>query len=391
MRSTLLAAAAAVIGLQGQALGADDATVVALNDANIEALSYTLNSNASLSVAAQLQIRYDINSRDDDALGDDDTTLGFSMRRTRVDIKGDVTDSISAKVQFEFSRSTGTGSLVEAYADWDISDDVSLRIGQQKLHFLRETTVGSKKTLSAEASVMDSVFTQGYSQFIEAAFGGDNWRGWVAFSDGFDSRNTAYNDGDEADYAFTGRVEFKFGDADWKQFDQFTSFRGAASGGLLGLAAHWQSMGSTNPSTSEVDMYSLTADFGWVADGWNAYGAFVYQSTDNDTSADFDDYGFLIQGGFFVADQTELFARYDFMSPDDNRGAGTDDFSSLTVGGNYYITPESHAAKFTLAFLYYFDAVNDTGGLVSPSDGLNLLASDEDGQWGVTAQLQLLF
>lgn len=396
MRTSHLAAV--LIATGGHALAADhDARAALLGAAHAETVSLSLHAAPAIKISAQTQFNYNMNLRDDstNVLGDNDTTIGFVMRRTRINVAGAVTDDIDAKVQIDFSRTTGTATLQEAYADWAVSDGVTLRIGQQKVHFMRETTVGSAKQLSAESSVTDAVFGQGYAQFVEAAFGADAWRGWVAFSDGFGSQRTAFNSGSEADYALTGRAEFRLGDADWKVFDQFTSWRGTTAGGLVGAAAHWQSTGDTNPAAAaNTEVFTVTGDFQWAGDGWNAAAIGVWRNTDG-PAGDFDDYGFLMQGGVFLSDRAELFARYDFVSPDDTRapsvGATVDDFSTLTAGLNYYIVPESHAAKFTLAIAYYFDAVSNTGGVVTPSDGLNLLADTEDGQVGITAQLQLLF
>lgn len=244
--------------------------------------------------------------------------------------------------------------------------------------------------LTSDFSVQNRTFGQSYGQFIEAGYTGDSWRGWVAFSDGFDSRNTAFNDPDEADFALTGRAEFRFGDADWKAYSQFTSFRGSASGGAFGLAGHYQSKGSTNPALADDEtLMTFAADFAYVGDGWNAYVSGVWAQNDDGTD-EFSDYGIMAQAGVFVTDQLEGFARWDGVFVDEDRGA-VEDFNIITAGVNYYITPESHAAKFTVNVLYYLDAVSNTGGVVSPSSGYNLLADAEDGQIGVTAQLQLLF
>ncbi len=389
MRTVLLSAALA--GLSGQALAADEFRSAALHNATHDTLSLSLHAAPALKVSVQTQFQYNMNFRDDDSLGDDDTTLGFSMRRTRVNFTGPVADNIKGKVQIDFNAGTGSASVLEAYADWDINDSLSLRIGQAKVHYLREDSVGTVRMLTSDFSVQNRTFGQGYSQFIEAAYSSDNWRGWVAFSDGFGSDNTSFNDADEADFALTARAEFKFGDADWKAFDQFTSWRGSNSGGNLGLAAHYQSTGSTNPSLSDdVSLFTVAADFAWVADGWNAYVSGVWARSDDGTD-EFDDFGVMAQAGVFLSDQFEIFGRWDGVFVDGDRGAGVDDFHTITAGLNYYITPESHAAKFTVNVLYYLDAVSNTGGVVSPSAGYNLLADTEDGQIAITAQPQLLF
>jgi hypothetical protein len=391
MRTPLLALAA-LSGLAGHAAAADDALRAALAD--VDTLSLALAADPSLKVSVQTQFQYNVNLRDDDSTAladpDDDLTLGFQMRRTRVNLAGRVTDNIKGKVQVDFNSSTGDATLQEAFADWAVNDGLTLRIGQQKVHFLREYSVGTVKLLTADFSVQSQAFSQGYSQMVEAGFGGDNWRAWVAFSDGFSTNNTAFNSASEADFALTGRAEFKFGDADLSAFDQFTSWRGSTSGALVGAAVHYESGGDTNPSGPETDLFALTADFSWVGDGWNAFVAGVWHDSDDGTNS-FDDYGLMAQAGVFLTDQFELFGRWDGVFVDEDRGAGVDDFHTATAGFNYYIVPESHAAKFTFNVMYYFDAVNNTGGVVSPSAGYNLLADSEDGQIGVTAQLQLLF
>ena len=223
---------------------------------------------------------------------------------------------------------------------------------------------------------------------MQLDFGGDAWRAAVAFSDGLNSDNTAYNSAAEADYALTARAEFKFGDADWKAFDQFTSFRGGPKGAMLGAAAHWQSAGDTNPALADPEeLFGLTADLSVLGGGWNAFASGVYMSSDDGTD-DFHDFGAVVQGGYFFTDQIEGIARWSAVFADGDRTAD-DDYSDLALGVNYYMVPESHAAKFTAAVVYAFDATTDS--IVSTSTGHNLLPDSEDGQIALTFQVQLLF
>lgn len=355
------------------------------------------SSNASnVKVKAQVQARYQYNMVDDsaNAIGDNDTTMGFSLRRTKIEVSGDVTDNISAKVKFSFARNSGAAALEDAYAKWKINDDVTLKIGQFKQALIREENLSSSKQLASERSAVNETFNQDFSQGIEAHFGGDSWRGAIGFTDGFNSDNTAFNSGTEADFALNARFEFLFGDAEWSQFDQFTSWRGSNSGGMVGAAIAYQSMGSTNPAlANDATMTTGTIDFSWVADGWNFYAAGIWRNTDAGGAAvDTDDFGILAQGGLFVTDQDELFARWDAVYSDSNNGGGmTEDFNALTFGWNHYFSPESHAAKFTLDLNYYLDAPNSSVVATSGSGGHNLLADPDDGQIGITAQMQFLF
>ncbi|MCA9302884.1 MAG: hypothetical protein KC996_02045 [Phycisphaerales bacterium] len=352
-------------------------------------------ANASnIKVAVQVQARYKYNKRDNASttltLPDDDTTIGFDLRRTKVAISGDVTENMNGKLQFAFDRRTGMAALEDAVLKWTVSDDLTIHIGQFKPGVLREELVSSKQQLTAERSATNETFNQDYTQGIEFGFGGDQWRATISFNDGFGADNTAFNSASEADYGVSARAEFLVGDGEFGQFKQFTSFRGSNAGGMIGIAAHHQSMGDTNPSAaSSTEMTTLTGDFSWVDDGWNFFVAGVWRSMDAG-AATIDDTGLVVQGGFFASDSDEIFARYSAVFAGSDNGPGSDqDYSDLTVGWNHYIVPESHAAKFTLQGTYSFDAT--TTGIVSTSDGHNLLPDSEDGQFGIIAQLQFLF
>lgn len=360
--------------------------------ASYEALNAANASNIKVSV--QVQSRYQINMRDDMsttlASPDDDVTVGFVNRRAKVAISGDVTENMSGKLQFAFDRKTGMAALEDAVLKWAVNDDLTVRVGQFKPGVLREELVSSKQQLSAERSATNETFNQDFTQGVEFGFGGDGWRAAVSVNDGFGTDNTAFNSSSEADFGISARAEFLVGDATFGQFKQFTSFRGSEAGGMVGVAAHHQSMGDTNPSTTPgTEMTTVTGDFSWVDDGWNLFIAGVWRSMDTGTTT-IDDTGLVVQGGFFLSDNDELFARYSAVFADSANGPTMDeDYSDVTVGWNHYLVPESHAAKFTLAGTYSFDAT--TTSIVSTSDGHNLLPDSEDGQFGIIAQLQFLF
>lgn len=363
-------------------------TTLASDQANHSALSVLSESAPNLKLGAQLKFRYDINLRDDNTLGHDDTTLGFSMRRTKIEGAGSITGSLKGKFVIAFDRSSGEAVLEDTLVDWEINNTLRATVGQFKLPFAREESIPSKRQLFHERSSANETFNQDRSQGVQLNLSADAWRAALAFSDGFNSDNTAFNSDAEADYAVTARAEFKFGDADWKAYDQFTSFRGASTGAMIAVAAHWQSAGDTNPALPDnAEMLGFTADASYMADGWNLYASFVWMNRD-DGADDFDDMGMVVQGGLFFTDQLEGIARWSAVFPDSDR-ANDQDYSDLSLGMNYYIIPESHAAKLTAAVVYSFDATNDS--IVSTSTGHNLLASDDDGQIALTLQLQLLF
>ena len=160
---------------------------------------------------------------------------------------------------------------------------------------------------------------------------------------------------------------------------------------MAGAAIHYQTGGSTFASgtgaTPDVDILGLTADFTAEGNGWNAFAAFVTINTDRAGGADTDDFGVVVQGGWFADDAWELFGRYAWTSPDDD--TGLDDFSALTVGVNHYFVPESHAAVFTADLVFFLD--EESLGMVPANTENALLASGEDSQFALRAQIQLVF
>jgi Phosphate-selective porin O and P len=350
----------------------------------------------ALKVSLQTQFRYNVNLRGSNsttlANPDDDVTVGFTTRRTKLGIEGKVTDDISGKIKFGFSQSSGAAALEDAVLKWKLSDTVTFRAGQFKPALLREENMSSSAQLATDRSSVNETFNQDFTQGIELIITEDDWRVMMSFNDGFGTDNTFYTSATEADYAGTIRGELRLGDASWSQYKQFTSWRGASSGLLLGGAIHYQGMGSSNPSTNPTtEMTTGTIDASLVQDGWNLYAAALWRSMNNGMMT-LTDAGYILQGGFFVSDQDEFFGRWDLITPSDSNPtvvgtSGANDFNALTVGWNHYLIPESHAAKFTLELQHYPDP--STESIVSIRG--NLLADSTSDQFAITAQFQLLF
>lgn len=401
-----------LVMLAGAALGLGSAALAQSTD-QTRALSSELRSDAStrtsllasadtdIAFGGMLQVRYLLNFRDeapnvveddpetpeDETVSDEDTTLGFQARRTKIWAKGNVAENWGFKVQGNFNRDGGEFTLEDAYITNDINDTWAWQLGQFRLPLLREDSVSSAKQLAVERSLTNEVFRQNRSQGVQFNYTGDNARFMGAFSDGLRTQNTDFNSTAEADYALTGRFEWKWA-GDWSRFEDFTSWQGDDNAGMLGAALHWQDGGETGGPTADVEILRATADVSFEGNGWNAFGAIIYDNTDiagvgDDTS----NWGWLIQAGVFLNEQWELFGRYDMTLPDDD--LDLDDFSTLTAGVNYYITPESHAVKFTGDVQYFFDKVDS--GLTVITTGAGNLPDSGDGQFAIRLQFQLVF
>lgn len=353
----------------------------------------------TVDVHGYMQFRVNFNQRDGDSAPgvNDETTWGFQTARTALNVSGNIiSEDWYYFVQFEFERDGGLAFLQDAYGSYKFGNGWELMWGQFKLPFMREELVGDQFQLAAERSALNSVFSVERSQGIQLGFAGEQARAAFALSDGGTNstlgffgtgggKNSDFTSGGEADFALTGRVDFKWA-GDWNQAQDFTSFQQQPFFGMVGGAVHYQTGGETG-GTTETDVLAATVDVSVEGNGWNAFGAFVYFDVDPSAGSDSQNMGFLAQGGIFVDPTWELFGRFDMIIPDDD--LDVDDFSTLTLGVNKYFMQDSHAAKFTVNLVYFLEKQSES--IVAPNTLLGLLPSDSDGQWNLQAQMQLVF
>lgn len=388
------------------------------------------DGNFRLNVGGQIQFRYYLNFRDDNAgidrNGDgvidgddaeDDFESGFQTRRTKLIFDGHAFDpNMFYKIQAAFDfDGDGSMNLEDAFVGYKWDNGFQVRWGQFKAPFLREELVDDLAQLAADRGLVNSVFSGGRTQGVELGYNAEDFRAMVAFSDGFNTKNSDFNsprtadsrgflNGGESDYAFTGRAEIKFAGS-WEQFKDFTSASGSDFGALLGFAGHVE--GGDNEQSpifgGQYNYYSWTADLSLEGDGWNFYLAGVGGHSDyNNTTlpgaagADdiqFNDYGLVAQAGIMIPNTDwEPFIRYDGIFPDDNeRGLGEDQdmFNVLTFGVNYYMY--GHASRFTADVLWFIDGVESNALASTPDTGIGYLTDDDDNEITIRFQWQLQF
>jgi hypothetical protein len=292
----------------------------------------------------------------------------------------------------------GDFRLQDAWIGYNFDGGWTLRAGAGVTAFMREWYMADQKMLTPERSLQSLIFGQNRSKFVDLKYQADDFRFISTFSDGFRSLNTEFN-ADPADWAITGRAEWKFAGG-WKQLEN--EYRGPQGGdyaGALGGAIHFEQGPNRVPCVDEQDLFAWTADILTKGDGWNVMLAGVgYHAQDEAgiTGANFNDYGGLIQGGCHITEFVELVARYDAIFPDDDRDASRT-FNTITGGFNYYLYGQ--AAKFQLVCLWFLDDTADTRagnfgntGARNPTSALfGSLPTAEDGQVALMAQFQLLF
>ncbi len=359
------------------------------NDAAGHGSHFVLTSGdgqADLKIEGQIQFRYMVNHRNN-VPNDDDYTIGFQARRTKIGFSGHIHDKFFYKIKGAFDKSGGAFDLEDAYAGYKINDNWKIRWGQFKEGFLREELVSSSKQLLIDRSMVNEEFNQGHSQAVEVDYKNDNIHITGSFSDGFNSKNTNFG-ASPADWSLTARGELLIA-GDWKQFKDFTSPRGSERAMMLGAAVHYEKAPDM-PSAAEQGTFSYTVDFSYEDDGWNAYAAFVGRDVTDAggvSGVDIDTYGVVVQGGVHITENWELFGRFDDFFNDNGIG---DDFATVSVGVNNYII--GHAAKFSLDAQWYLDDIAGTGGQISANSGIGYLGNGtNDDEFAVRAQFQLLF
>jgi hypothetical protein len=375
---------------------------------------------------------------------------GFEVRRAKLEFSGHVVDpswqyAVTFAYQQFFGSNTnsaaannpggggvnqgdGTAGLMgleNAYIKKDLGNGFSVQVGQFKSPFLREWLVSSKYQLAVERSLVQTLFSTGWTQGLQLNWNNDNLRAMVSYNDGANNANLGSTSGTNVgsfgnanggvgftQWAFTGRVEFMaFGN--WAQFDDLTSMRGEGSGLLVGGGINWQRGGEQEaiagiPANANGDgeFFGWTLDATWDLGGANIYAAWVMNTSYSLPvgQGDINSYGIVVQGGYFITDTIELFARWEWMNTQNknNTVAGSDVSANSpvnafvnnigTIGANWYLSGKN--VKWTTDFGVSWNPVTFQTGIYGQDiAGANYRTEGANGggQLVIRSQIQLLF
>ncbi len=357
-------------------------------------------------------------------------------------LRGRFTNDEAVAIQANPTRALETGSgiltLEDAWARFELEANWFVRAGQFRLPFARETLVESQYQMAVDRSIVEKSLSTGYSQGLELGYASDYVRFQVAFSDGGNdqvagraklaganpiNRPWTMN---SADWALTGRVEFKpFGE--WSDFNDFTSPPGSDFGMLFGFATHWQSarpdyggLSLTLPvNRGDNQWLMMTADATIDFGGASLFGAFTWSNTDSE-SAIYDTaftttpqgatdlgaankWGLVMQGAFYVMPKVELYARWElgqmeYANPDligfpninnpfvvASILGRENHLNVISTGFNWYL--DGHDVKITGDVGYSLDSLEPSW--YAPDRGWRV--SDVRDQWVARLQLQVVF
>ena len=378
------------------------------------------DNSFKLKVNGQLQTRWLFNHRSTDDPAESGNSYGFEVRRFKLKFSGHVIDpSWQYKMTIVNTRNAQVGGSAGFYSEdaWiqkKMDNGMYMKVGQFKAPFLREELVSSSAQLAVERSMVNNAFTYGWTQGLEFGWANDNLSIKAMYSDGPNSLNgQALNANSEN--SLTTRAELLLA-GDWSQFKSLSGFGNSEFGAMIGAAFQWYNHNDPSDvaeygNVSGRNNYGFTVDASVAGDGWTAFTYFVWGQGKN-ASAGFqsdavDSWGWVIQGGMMPMEDVELFGRYELGNIEDYTGlAGQDGRNStLTVGANWWPAGKKNV-KFTADFGYAFSNLANGPGdnavganptnpgsadWVSSGTGWNADFDNNDGQFLIRAQMQLLF
>ena len=310
-----------------------------LADADSRASMLGDGSSTTVNVHGFVQTRWQYNDIKTDGV---DTTQGFNVPRTRLELSGDLYDW-GYKVSGQWNDG-GNFTLMDAYADWG-----GFRVGQFKSPFMKEVLTAQTDTLATERSVVSNQFGQGRSQGIQYGYRTRLGGVRVAYTDGF---NTANGAGVQNGYALTGRLDLRA--TDWIGF---------------GIAVSHNDLVVT-------DFNTWTTDATFSAGGFDFTGAYV--ATLDDVNGD--DWGTVWTVAYQCTDKMQGFVQYEQGHLE---GVETN-LSIATVGVNYALNDN---VKWTTDFGKSLNSID--GGWNLGTSGWD--SNTEEGEYLIRTQLQVTF
>lgn len=343
----------------------------------------------SLRVGAFTQIRWNLNYRLPPS-GEEALTSGFDVNRTRFFFEGNYTPQFDYHFQFNID-SDGALSIWTAKFQVNFKNQWNLAGGLLKMPQSREDWVSPQDTLTTESSPNDVVFAIGSAFGLVTDHTGERMRFWAGVTNGNYGFKYVFPKNLSETIGVYGRWEIQAAGEDWSSWNDLVGRREREFGVLFGIAGGYQNALRTGSSTGEPNNGQVNIDVSVSGNGYQIMAAaswtYAVQDPLNASAAySTNNFGFLVQGGVFVAPRHQIYAQYNLVSPGIDPGRFVD-FNSLTFGYSFFPSLRSNRWKFSAEAGYLFDAINDT--LVPASGNLGYLASDEPGQ--VYARIQTQF
>lgn len=347
-----------------------------------------------LALSGLVQARYTINYRTDPPLDpitldlDKNVTQGFDVPRARFTLGIGLTEFVALVVRMGIVAG-GEFDVQRAFIDlkWKF---FRLRAGLFMNELIAESLVNPWDLLFADYSIVENVYTPGSSKGLMVTYLRKRFSINLGYSDGLRTGFSEIRSAQNADYAFTLRAQYAWGEAGLLGFNRLNARRGTPLGIRLGLGLHYQDGGRTQGSLP-VKIAVGTVDLSLRGNGWSAlFSAIVGQDATDATAAlesgEVISAGVSVMGGYFVLEDLQVFGQYSVVPKPKVQGtlppdAGTingppSNFYAFGVGASYFVIPDYDKVKITTDFQYFLG--NENGSLV-PSSPLNSVQPNATG------------
>jgi len=386
-----------------------------------------------MNISGFSQVRYtaNVNSTDntfggvntgDPTLGADGTGSdyrgGFNLRRTVVAFNGNAgSESLKYSVRL-ISSDSGAISFDDAFIAYELGGGWAVKAGQYKSGFLKEELNSDVYTMAADRGFVNAFFSQGRSQGASLYYLSDALDASFDFTDGLrgagrptfgENSDSTSTDRTAADFAFTGRGEYRFAGTR-AQLKDYTSRQDEKFAGNIGAAAHYQTDANNDDTAlanpSDTNIFGYTVDAQVEGGGFGAFIAVVGMHSEQSflgvaDKAKLDDFGVVVQGNYRILADTDIFAKYEMIVLDKDRTTGTpvrqvQRYSQfVTAGANQYFA--GNAAKLTADVVVGLNHTSDLagqqviGGPGFNGNALGLTGTNKGAEVALRVQLQVMF
>ena len=380
-----------------------------------------------LRLRGQLQLRwmFDHRSRMPGQQQGKSDIYGFEIRRMKLHFRGHVVDP---SLRYQLTIATNVGALAgrvpvghvfleNAWIEKNFENGLHFRIGQYKGPYLREEMVSSAALLAVERSMVNNAFTYQWNQGLEVGWSGDDVSFRVMYNNGPREFNRRFSRSQTNSVIARGEWVLA---GSRSQFRSLNSFGMDTFGLMLGGAMQWfetdlSERSLVNGNILAQDSVGFTVDISMFDEGWTLFSYFVLARGRNEAPvferSTLTSWGWVGQGGITIMKDLQLFARYEVGDIQDYRGSldlpgETGHLSTLTLGFNLWPAGVDDV-KFTCDFGYSFSTLAaGAGANDSPlnrsrnpgfaqwpgrGNGWQPDYGNQDGQWLLRAQFQILF
>ena len=295
-----------------------------------------------------------------DTEGADSEGLGFRVRRLRITWDGNAfAPWMKYKVQYDFSRN---GELKDMKLSFAENKMFIPTVGQYKVPFNREMLNSSSALQVVDRSIITDYFK--YDRDIGAGVYGFLGGGMIRYDAGvFQAEGTnKKNDKGDAGMLWAGRIQAAVIGGKARSVKENFAKRPTLTVGaaVAGIDVEDGSDGNIGIPSGERELEngrttSFTADINYRDPRFSFTGEYIGRYVDKNGANDKAyDYGFRVQGGFFVIPKkVEIASRYAVVAFDDDMAVqdNLDNVWTFTQGLNYYLSA-NHKWKVQLDYTF---------------------------------------